>query len=124
MGIYIGQCNQCKHQQGPESHISGIFLTAELIYIFFYLLIQACPPETVINFLWAVIVHLHFMLDQQNLRKTAAYKSFMYFHIQDFQSINGKDHQISEYNNPLFKQCYTGEEWLCVGETRDNEAAR
>lgn len=23
--------------------------------------------------------------------------------------------QISEYNNPLFKQCYTGEEWLCVG---------
>lgn len=25
------------------------------------------------------------------------------------------DRQISEYNNPLFKQCYTGEEWLCVG---------
>lgn len=25
------------------------------------------------------------------------------------------DQQISEYNNPLFKQCYTGEEWLCMG---------
>lgn len=23
--------------------------------------------------------------------------------------------EVSEYNNPLFKQCYTGEEWLRVG---------
>lgn len=31
-----------------------------------------------------------------------------------------RDQQTSEYNNPLFKQCYTGEGWLCVGETQDN----